>query len=236
MPVRRGIAAALAISGALLVAGAERLPDLDQGEALARVDRVLARDRTYEHLKARIGHAPERCVPSDADHRLCQWIVSAGGPAWQELADALETDRHLNLLCELPMSSGERSPGSCSAHPRKSNRFRWHVPSNKGPRRANPASIREAKARNREHASAAMARARDLVALCRLMGAVPDQCSQVDQTLQVCTWRTTSRTWGHGTLAAFIEAPRDKKIRLHCELPLDGRPRDADSCRAEIGS
>jgi len=51
----------------------------------------------------------------------------------------------------------------------------------------------------------------------------------------LCTWRATSGTYGHGTLAMSIGADMSKKVRLRCQLPADGTPRAADSCNVEIG-
>lgn len=64
---------------------------------------------------------------------------------------------------------------------------------------------------------------------------MPDACS-TDDAGRHCTRRTTSRHWEHGTPAAWIEAPRNEKIRLHCTLPADGSEREPGSCRAEVGA
>ena len=70
-----------------------------------------------------------------------------------------------------------------------------------------------------------------------LARALPDDCASSESPeLLTCTWRTTARTFGHGTLAAWISADRNKKIRLHCAFPTDGAARAPESCRAEIGA
>ena len=57
-----------------------------------------------------------------------------------------------------------------------------------------------------------------------------------DAETQVCTWRMSKNTYGHGTVAASIRADMSKKVRLRCHLQLDGSLRKADSCLAEIGN
>ena len=68
------------------------------------------------------------------------------------------------------------------------------------------------------------------------MGAVPNECSPQSGGLQVCLWRASARTYGHGTLAMSIGAPKTKRVRMHCRLPTDGGHRAPDSCSVEIGS
>jgi hypothetical protein len=104
--------------------------------------------------------------------------------------------------------------------------------------RLKPSDLREARERVKREAHARIAAARTLVALSRLVGAAPDQCvpSPLDPGRQVCLWRATSQTQGHGTLAVSVLAPLQKKVRMSCELPLDGGPRDADSCFVEEGA
>ncbi|MHC4448388.1 MAG: hypothetical protein ACYSXF_11520 [Planctomycetota bacterium] len=75
-----------------------------------------------------------------------------------------------------------------------------------------------------------------LADLSRLVGAAPDECTAASGGLRFCLWRTTNRTFGHGTLAMWIGASKGKKIRLRCLLPDDGSPRRPGSCSAEVGA
>ena len=101
---------------------------------------------------------------------------------------------------------------------------------------ASLASVAEVRERYRNTANQWMAEASTLVLLSRLMGAIPDECSRSTGKEQFCTWRTTSHTFGHGTLMVWIKAKKRKRIRLYCTLPADGSPRAPNSCHAEVGA
>ena len=101
------------------------------------------------------------------------------------------------------------------------------------------ASASERRAQREElarRAAAALAQARTPLEISRLVGAAPDQCVSPQPGVLACLWRATSRTQGHALLAATIEAPQRKKLRLECRLPADGSARAPDSCRVEIGT
>ena len=75
-----------------------------------------------------------------------------------------------------------------------------------------------------------------LVELSRLLGAAPNQCQSGSAGQQTCLWRTTSQTFGHGTLVVWIGATQRQKIRFHCILPTDGSERAPGSCSAHLGT
>jgi hypothetical protein len=80
-----------------------------------------------------------------------------------------------------------------------------------------------------------IAGARTAFELSTLVGDAPFECRS-EETRVLCTWKATSGTYGHGTLAMSIGADMGKKVRLHCALPVDATPRAPDSCRVEIGA
>lgn len=219
------------------------------GDAQTRLARLLADYRTRDQLAQFVGAAPGSCVACSRASELCEWRAGPDQPGFRPLAGLLERSGggdSVSLLCELPRSGSARSRDSCSVHPRRSDRDRWDVPtgsmsSTRATRtwdRMKPTDLRAARERVASEANARIAAARTLVALSRLVGAAPDQCvpSPLDPGRQVCLWRATSQTQGHGTLAVSVLAPLQKKVRMSCELPLDGGPRDADSCFVEEGA
>jgi hypothetical protein len=188
-------------------------------------------------VSAFLGLVPPRCIPSSTESQLCEWHVDREQPGWQALSEAIGSQAPLSLICELPVSGMPRARDSCSAHPRVSNRGKWSLP---GPGWGKGAQQQDAKRAQlaeqyREMAERWIAQADTLARLSRLMGAIPDGCSPLSAGEQVCLWRTTRHTFGHGTLMAWIGATPRKKIRLRCILPTDGGARAADSCQAEVG-
>ncbi len=195
--------------------------------------RALAEARTKGALSDFVGPPPAVCIDSSSTHELCEWRLPSSAPGWAPLARWSETENPLNLLCELPLDGRPRRPGSCSVHPRRSNRHRWSA-------RPGRASTYEQYGQRTEAlqqaANAVLDRARTLVVLSRLVGAAPERCTPQPADLQLCLWRTTARTYGHGTLAASIGVRPTKKVRLWCELPVDGGERGPGSCRVEVGA
>jgi hypothetical protein len=226
----------LRIAGALTAIGATFA--LGSTEAAAQGADVLAAQRTRAELELALGQPPERCIPSTAGRELCQWALGDRDPAWKALARSIDTRARVIVLCELPAGTSARAPGSCSVYPRESNHSEWAFP-NLHPTRRGDASVadrRAARERVSQRAAAELAQARTLLELSGLVGAAPDQCVSAGPGMRSCLWRATSRTLGHGLLAATIEAPSRKKVRLECRLPDDGAARAADSCKVEIGS
>lgn len=201
----------------------------------AEVEGVLGDARTAEHVSAVLGRAQEACVPLDAEHVLCEWVVGNRQAGWRAVADAIGTSDRVGVLCVLPADGSEREEGSCTGHPRRSNRARYRIGE-----RARSASQRTAQARRREEyaaeTQAALDAATTLLSLSRLLGTIPRTCFESGAQTQVCTWGLSNHTLGHGTVATSIRADPSKKVRLRCELPLDDSPRAPGSCTAQIGS
>jgi hypothetical protein len=207
-------------------------------DAAAQDADVLAAQRTRSELELALGRPPERCVATTAGLALCQWALGDRDPAWKALARSIDTRARVVVLCELPANGSGRAPGSCSVYPRESNQSAWALP-NLHPTRRGDASVadrRAARERVSQRAQATLAQAGTLLELSRLVGAAPDECVSAGPGMRSCLWRATSRTLGHGMLAATIEAPSRKKVRLECRLPDDGAPRAAGSCKVEIGA
>jgi hypothetical protein len=205
--------------------------------AFAQDADVLPAQRTRADLEVFLGGAPARCIASTAGLELCEWQLGDRASAWKPLARSIDTRARINVLCELPADGSSRAPGSCSAYPRESDHSPWALP-NLHPSRRGDASVadrRAARERVAQRAEATLAQASTLLEISRLIGQAPDQCLPPQSGIRTCLWRATSRTLGHGMLAATIEAPRRKKLRLECRLPADGSAREAGSCEVEIG-
>jgi hypothetical protein len=204
----------------------------------AAVEQAMAGAVNREAIDAFAGRAGDRCFPSATGHELCQWSLGNRDAGWRSLARAIQTRDRIVLLCELPTSGDARAAQSCSAHPRRSNRDEFSVPSRGGfgGRPATPASeIQKVRDRNQRQVARWIGEARTLVAMSRLMGALPDRCTPTRGSYQDCRWRASSRTYGQGTLATWIEVSPRKRIRFDCTFPLSGAGRE-DDCRAELGS
>jgi hypothetical protein len=200
------------------------------------VNFLLAGYPTKRALSDFVGSAPALCIQSSATEELCEWQAGDRLPGWGPLAAAIDTGDRVNLICNLPLSGAPRARDACSVHPRRSNRYSWKVPSSAPRRDETSGDPAETRRLHRELANRWMSEADTLVRLSRLMGAIPDECRPGSPGEQVCLWRTTSHTFGHGTLLVWIGAPKRKKIRLQCVLPSDGSPRQPDSCIAQVGA
>ena len=205
--------------------------------ARSEAPEALDAQRTRAELDVLFGRPPASCVAVGAGLSLCQWWLGDRDPAWASLARSIDTSARVNVLCVVPDDGGARAPGSCTVHPRRSQRQGWEVPNLHPPRRGDPPleDRRAARERLALRAEAELAQAETLLELSRLVGAAPDQCLSPQPAIRSCVWHATSRTEGHGMLAARIAAPKRKKVRLECRLPADGAPRSAESCRVEIG-
>lgn len=198
---------------------------------------VLAAQRTRAALEASLGRPPARCIDSNPGLELCEWQLGDRDLAWKPLARSIDSDSRINVLCEVPTDGSARAPGSCSVYPRSSDHSRWALPNLHPSRRGDGtvADRRAARERVTRRAEATLAQARTLLEISLLIGEAPDQCLSAQPGIRICLWRATSRTLGHGMLAATIEAPRRKKLRLECRLPADGTPREPGSCEVAIG-
>jgi hypothetical protein len=206
-------------------------------ESQSRVHQVLAPYRGKNDLSAFVGDPPAICLKSSPTTWLCQWRAGRRQPGWDSLAAAIRTNDYINLLCELPLDGSARAADSCTAHPRRSNRFSWEYPKKKGKgARIKPEEIARMREQNRKIADQAIANATTLVELSRLMGTTPDWCSPRAEEQQLCLWRTTNQTFGHGTLAMWIGESKRKKILFQCALPTNGTKRAPGSCTADVGA
>jgi hypothetical protein len=228
------------LSRILLVAillGCKSPPYTEDPNAQARLDLALAGYETKQALSEFVGAAPY-CIQSSTTDELCEWQAGRHLPGWRALAASINTRDRVNLICDLPLSGGPRASDSCSVHPLRSNRYSWKVPASaptkgSGGQQESAAEVRRL---HRELVDRWMSEADTLVRLSRLMGAIPNECRPRPPGAQICLWRTTSHTFGQGTLVVWIGASKRKKIRLQCTLPTDGSPRQPDSCFAEVGA
>lgn len=219
------------------------VPRARAGGAVAPAGSAPALLRPYEteaELSAYIGRRPLLCAQTSDSHRICTWTASKRQPAWSELAPTVPTEDRVNLVCELPTGDGPRKPGSCSVHPRRSNRGAWRDAQLSDEERARQADAQASGGEGGEEQKRAAARsvvdaARTALELSRMVGQGPERC-ELDRTTRSCLWRTTAKTQGHGTLAMAIGAPFHKKIRMECWLPAEGGPRRLETCKIEVGS
>ena len=222
----------------VLVSACRTAPRTLAPGAQASADALLAPYQSANELGRFVGHLDAGCVQNSQTTELCQWQAGKRDSGWRAMAEAIETRSRVNLICELPTSGAPRSAGSCTIHPVRSNRKAWETggrggakkPGNKFREKA------EAKAKNRRTADRWIAEARTMLELSRLLGAIPDECTSRSENEQDCLWRTTKYTFGHGTLAAWIEARKSKKIWMRCPFPKDGGRRPPGSCHAQVGS
>jgi len=87
---------------------------------------------------------------------------------------------------------------------------------------------REAKAKAKSQGEAALAAARTLLDLTRLVGVVPDACEALTPESRVCSWEITNRMPGYALLAPIVDTSH--RVYLICELPADNSERKDDSC------
>ncbi len=212
-------------------------PALFDPAADASVERLLAGAADGDSLTRAMGRPAMRCYPVGSSWELCEWRLSPSDPGWHELASVMGTRDRVSVLCVLPSNGSPRDPQSCTAHVRRSNRDRWKVQRRAGENRADKrrSVLYETKHHYREVAIAMLDEARTLIALSRLLGEVPSVCIANRSELN-CLWRTTSHTWGHGTLATAADVSSRKKLRFECALPIDGGLRALDSCRIQVGA
>jgi hypothetical protein len=213
-----------------------KLPPQSTEQGGTRVDRILEQKEDKDALTGFTGRPPSICVVSTGTTELCEWRLGNRYAGWAPLAAAIETGDQVNLICKLPSDGSPRAGGSCSVHPRRSNRGQFRIPNPSSARKRRPKEHTAAvRARYRKETNEALAQARTLPELARLIGAVPNECSPQSSGLQVCLWLATNRTYGHGTLAMSIGAPKRKRVQMRCQLPTDGSERAPNSCRVEVG-
>ena len=228
-----------ALTVSQLPACAGRISDLPPASefqvSILRVRHALAPHRAFSEMVAFVGAPPERCVPVSERSKICVWALSKREPGWRPLASALDTGDRLNLVCEFPGTQGPRAEASCSAHAQRSNRTYYR---NRTLRERRQLKRKTADWRTESSGSEAQElvdSATTAFELSTLVGDAPDQCIESFSQTH-CVWKADARTYGHGTLAASIEASFRKKVRLSCTLPVSGSPRDQNSCIAHVGT
>lgn len=203
------------------------------------VEEFLAEARTKSTIRDKVGVRAGNCLESSATTEICQWSLRDREWGWQPLAQAIRTRDRVALVCELPIDGSPRAAGSCTAHPQRSNR-RLFTPKGAGPGRNPKGGLRNKRAASRDEnraiAQSWLDGAGTLAEMSHLLGALPSVCEPPVNDERTCIWRATARIYGHGTIAASIEAAGSKKVRLHCRFPIDGSRRAAGSCDARIGS
>ncbi|MEZ4214857.1 MAG: hypothetical protein R3E88_00135 [Myxococcota bacterium] len=212
---------------AVLAAGVVSAEPVDDGLL------ELGRDRAS--AIAALGRPPVRCAALPGDRtELCEWHFGDRDAAWRPLARAIRTDARVGLVCRFERESGARVARGCEAFPRRSNREEFVALRRYGKRGLKQQAENERAREARAQALAELGSARTLDAVVGVVGAVPEECvADADDAL--CSWRTTSHTPGHGTLAASIAASPRKKIRLACRFPRDGSPSSSSPCTAAVG-
>jgi hypothetical protein len=200
------------------------------------VNAVLAPAQGRDGITGFVGAPPAICLASSPRTELCEWKMGRRERGYAAVARAIASSDYINLLCELPTDGRPRENDACGAYPQRSNRRSWSIPTRSARKGSGPVTSREVlRSRYQSQADEAIAGAVTLVDLSRLMGAAPSECTAASAGTRFCFWRTTARTYGHGTLAMWIRASTGKKIRFRCVLPDDGSPRQPESCSAEVG-
>lgn len=163
------------------------------------------------------GGPPERCVFAGPDRQLCRWRVS-GRLLSGDHPTPPGGKGGVYLLCELQRGGGTEP--SCEAHALDAAAL---------PPVSAVRGIDGQRARI-ERAEQALALALTVTDLSQLVGDLPERCNTGFET-QTCAWRLEPGSRAHDSLAA-LGATSDAAI-LRCRVPLDGRPRVADSCKVQ---
>jgi len=199
-------------------------------------DSTLEIGRDKRSAVEALGGEPPRCIEVPGTRsELCEWQLGDRDFLWEKVARAIDTSARVGLVCRFERETGARERDGCDAFALRSNRSEFLERRRVGKRGlAQRGEIERARAA-RTAAVAAFSAARTLGEVVRAVGELPETCFD-DGDAVLCRWRTDSRTPGHGTLAAWIEANARKRIRLTCRFPNDGSPSEAAPCAAEVGS
>lgn len=183
-----------------------------RGEPLPRAS--TAAGATLATVERLAGGGPERCVYAAPGRELCRWEIEG---RLVEPRGAEPAATRLVLVCELPAEGGQEpaAAGSCFIGTLAGDA--WLPPVSAGP---------DVSERARQAATRALAAARDVTSLSRLVGDAPETC----QTLwggQLCRWGLRLERLASPDLALLTEGQGDKELR--CLLPLAGGRADG-SC------
>lgn len=200
-----------------------------------QVSALVAEARTRDALESLTEIEPFACVDITSTSELCQWNLGKRQAIWKPLARALETRHTVALVCELPKDGTQRSENSCQAFPRASNRSFFRDPRGGKSNRLNRTRRDRRERELQQLADTAVEGAETMTELVSLIGAIPESCVlDTGTNTRLCSWRLTNRTLGHGTVATWLDVVDSKRLRFDCELPSEGGPRKAGSCRARI--
>lgn len=204
---RPGIVVLVGVSAAIALV----LAAAPEGDSLAEDPPLAA--LTRDLVIAFTGTQPERCVFAAPGRELCTWQLPGRMFRPNEVAPA----KGVNLVCELPLGPGadlEDASGACRAHPRT-------VPAGDLP------AVSAAAGPMRDP-GAELAEARTATSISHFLGDGPKRC-RTRRDDQLCDWEVESTELGHAPLARLARAASGR-IRLRCQLPLDGSPRRPSSC------
>jgi hypothetical protein len=86
----------------------------------------------------------------------------------------------------------------------------------------------------RHHAARvyALANAKTLVELSRLVGVVPERCQSTSDTSIVCSWQINKRMPGYSVLATLVGTTN--LVFMICELPVNNLERAPGSCTLSV--
>lgn len=160
-------------------------------------------DRPIAAASQFAGSAPERCVFASPGLKLCSWLIEG---RLIGAADPGEEALALNLICEVGIDTGFERESSCKVHPVGSLSSPLPAVSAGSPLQASTALPDW------------IVDATTITELSHELGEIPVQCV-TSPGVQRCEWPLRPENQSAQT------------PRLHCELPLDGSPRRADSCR-----
>jgi len=233
----RSRALAAILAGAAAIASASAFAEPWKPPPIT-AERVLERYETKTELSIFVGAKPKWCTPIFEKTEICTWTISKGEAGWKPLADTVPTEHAVNLVCEVPTTALGREPGSCTVHPRRSNRSDWKPPFSNAriehTRRRRVENEKAAKERQRQ-ATALLDSARTVMDLCRLVGRGPTTCTLPEGSLRwQCVWQADLETEGHGTLATVAGGAYDDSLRIECFLPADRSPRSLESCTVSV--
>ena len=197
-------------------------------EQASRPASELLRDSsTRAALTDWFGERPHACLGLDALHELCEWRITGASPRHPALAAYMGVPDQVGVMCVLPRDGSPRAAESCTLQQRRSNRDQITSPGF-GPRSRGQTRSRAIQERT-EQARRHIEGARDVVAMSRALGHLPERCEDAGDERR-CVWRLSDQSFGHGSVARLLGVGMHRKIAFTCSFPADGRPRRPDSC------
>ncbi|MEE3327952.1 MAG: hypothetical protein VX252_11505 [Myxococcota bacterium] len=244
-------------SSSALAEQKEWVPAAARLKAINSAEKLLSPFGDLAEVSQFLGSLPEDCEAVSDLARVCVWRRDEGQSAWAPLADMLETDDEINVICEFRERDGSGEESYCSAHPQRSNRDYFEGEKRKAQKvrsrawrkevRKHPDSeeLRELYEKvqtayvthilqQREITGLFIANAKTGFEVSTVVGDIPVSCFEVGDEY-ICQWKTHAGTEGHGTLAWWIETDFSDKVRMTCRFPSNESPRAEGSCSAEVG-